>query len=300
MTTSQTKKARYYNEIQNFCTFLEKSFAANILGRFFDFWSENFLKKHRFLIIALALSILLHVLIFIFAPELKSEINSNSYLKKITRISIFREEPERRDIVTTKRRDIVTTKRRNDVTTKRRDDVTTGQRDDVTTKRRDDVTTKRRNDVTTKRRDDVTTGQRDDVTTKRRDDVTTGQRDDVTTGQRDDVTTGQRDDGTTETSDGAPKTAGELAVIPKALNPKTPDYPETLEDEGIEGTVTLELLISKDGKVMKAKVIKSDHELFSESALRAVKKYKFSPGKLADGTSADSIIEFVVKFEISL
>ena len=252
MTTSQTKKARYYNEIQNFCTFLEKSFAANILGRFFDFWSENFLKKHRFLIIALALSILLHVLIFIFAPELKSEINSNSYLKKITRISIFREEPERRDIVTTKRRDIVTTKRRNDVTTKRRDDVTTGQRDDVTT------------------------------------------------GQRDDVTTGQRDDGTTETSDGAPKTAGELAVIPKALNPKTPDYPETLEDEGIEGTVTLELLISKDGKVMKAKVIKSDHELFSESALRAVKKYKFSPGKLADGTSADSIIEFVVKFEISL
>ncbi len=89
-------------------------------------------------------------------------------------------------------------------------------------------------------------------------------------------------------------------MIPKALNPKTPDYPEVLEDEGIEGTVTLELLISKEGKVLKAKVIKSDHELFSESALKAVKKYKFSPGKLADGSETVSLIEFVVKFEISL
>ena len=52
--------------------------------------------------------------------------------------------------------------------------------------------------------------------------------------------------------------------------------------------------------MLKAKVIKSDHELFSESALKAVKKYKFSPGKLADGSSALSLIEFVVKFEISL
>ena len=51
---------------------------------------------------------------------------------------------------------------------------------------------------------------------------------------------------------------------------------------------------------MKARVLKSDHELFSESALKAVKKYRFSPGKLADGSSADSLIEFVVKFEISL
>jgi len=89
-------------------------------------------------------------------------------------------------------------------------------------------------------------------------------------------------------------------VIPKALNPKTPDYPESLEDEGVEGSVTLELLISKEGKVLKARVIKSDHELFSESALKAVKKYKFSPGKLADGSAAPSLIEFVVKFEISL
>ena len=113
-----------------------------------------------------------------------------------------------------------------------------------------------------------------------------------------------RDNGITESldhgSDSAPRRAGELAVIPKVKNPKSPPYPESLEEEGIEGSVTLELLISKEGKVLKAKVIKSDHELFSESALKTVKNYKFSPGKLKDGSAVDSLIEFVIKFEISL
>ena len=230
-------------------------------------------------------------MIFIFAPELKSEINSNDYLKKITKISIFREDIKRDDVTTERRNET----KRDDVTTKRRNDKKRGadNRNNVIPESRDNDTENtaprddnNRDNVTTERRDEKKAGaeNRDDGTTERRDDS-----------NRDDGTTGRRNDGTS-----APKTAGELAVIPKALNPKTPDYPEILEDEGIEGTVTLELLISKEGKVLKAKVIKSDHELFSESALKAVKKYKFSPGKLADGSSALSLIEFVVKFEISL
>ena len=247
---------------------MEKSFAANILHRFLGFRSENFLKKNRFFISAITLSILLHVLIFVFAPELKSEINSNSYLKKITRISIFRD-----DSNSAPNRNIEISKSRNI-------DKATGAPD-------------RNLEISKSRNIDETAGAPDrnlETSKSRNIDKTAGAPD------RDAVTPGRRDDKTT----GAPKTAGELAVIPKALNPQTPDYPESLEDEGVEGTVTLELLISKEGKVLKAKVIKSDHELFSESALKAVKKYKFSPGKLADGSSADSIIEFVVKFEISL
>ena len=266
---------------------MEKSFAANILRRFLGFRSENFLKKNRFFIIAIALSILLHVLIFVFAPELKSEINSNSYLKKITRISIFRDDSNSapdRNLETSKSRNIDKTAGapdRNLETSKSRNiDKATSAPD-------------RNVEISKSRNIDKTAGAPDrnlETSKSRNIDKTAGAPD------RDAVTPGRRDDKTT----GAPKTAGELAVIPKALNPQTPDYPESLEDEGVEGTVTLELLISKEGKVLKAKVIKSDHELFSESALKAVKKYKFSPGKLADGSSADSIIEFVVKFEISL
>ena len=239
------------------------------------------MKKHRFLIIAITLSILLHILLFIFAPELKSEINSNDYLKKITRISIFREEPKPETPKAEIKPEIP--KKR---APSRNNDKKAGAEN--------------RNNVIPESRDNDTenTAPNDNVTTERRDDKKSG------TENRNNVITGSRDNDTENTApndnSGAPKTAGELAVIPKALNPKTPDYPEVLEDEGVEGTVTLELLISKEGKVLKAKVIKSDHELFSESALKAVKKYKFSPGKLADGSAATSLIEFVVKFEISL
>ena len=202
------------------------------------------LKKHRFLIIAIALSILLHILMFIFAPELKSEINSNSYLKKITRISIF-QEPAKPESAPKQE----SAPRNN------------GRKRAI----RDNVITESRNN-------DDTGAQRNNVITESRNNDDTG----------------------------APRRAGELAVIPKALDPKTPPYPESLEDEGIEGSVTLELLISKEGKVLKAKVIKSDHELFSESALKTVKNYRFSAGKLKDGSAVDSLIEFVIKFEISL
>ena len=243
------------------------------------------MKKKRVLIVAAALSILLHVLVFVFAPELKSEINSNSYLKKITKISIF-QEPE-----STPPDD---TPRDNGITESRNPGKKRATRNNGIAESRNPVNngTPRNNEITESRNPGKTCAQRDNGIPESHNPVNNG---------------APRDNGITESrnpvNDGAPRDpvrGSALAVIPKALNPATPDYPEILEDEGVEGSVTLELLISKEGKVMKARVLKSDHELFSESALKAVKKYRFSPGKLADGSSADSLIEFVVKFEISL
>ena len=245
--------------------------------------------------IALAISILLHVLFFVFAPELKSEINSNDYLKKITKISIFREDnssaPDR-NIEKSKIRNIEKKRapNRNIEKSKSRnlDDNSAPDRNLEISKIRniENNSAPDRNVEKSESRniDDNSAPDRNlEISKIRNIDKKNG-----------------APSRNIDNNSGAPKTAGELAVIPKALNPKTPDYPESLEDEGIEGSVTLELLISKEGRVLKAKVVKSDHELFSESALRTVKKYKFSPGKLADGSSADSLIEFVIKFEISL
>ena len=232
-----------------------------------DFWQKADLKKNRFLLIAFTVSILLHALAFVFAPELKSEINPSDYIKKITQISIFREEnksaPENRNVEIPKPRNIgkkrAPENRNVEISESRNTDEKTGAPEN------------RNIEISESRNIDEKTG-----------------------------VPNRNIDNNNSAPDNTPKTAGELAVIPKALNPKTPDYPEVLEDEGVEGNVTLELLISKEGKVLKAKVIKSDHELFSESALKVVKNYKFSPGKLADGSAADSLIEFVIKFEISL
>ena len=253
-----------------------------------DFWQKADLKKNRFLLIALAVSILLHALAFVFVPELKSEINPSDYLKKITKISIVREEknsaPESRNVEISKSRNIEKKRAPNrniEISKSRNIDDKTGAPN-------------RNPEISESRNIDETTGAQNRIP-----ETSESRNIDETTGAQNRIPETSESRNIDEKA-GAPKRAGELAVIPKAINPKTPDYPEVLEDEGVEGNVTLELLISKEGKVLKAKVIKSDHELFSESALKVVKNYKFSPGKLADGSAADSLIEFVIKFEISL
>ena len=262
------------------------------------------MKKHRFLIIAILVSILLHVLLFLFAPKLKSEINSNNYLKKITKISVFQEivKPEAPKAEINSESNQKSTSRKiskKKKSQKNEEEINNSEirKEEVQNieakneqKNTENTSKPRDNEITESRYPGNTSAPRDTgITESRNPDNTSAPRNNGITGSRD-----------SDSNSGAPRRAGELAFIPKAINPKTPPYPETLEDEGVEGSVTLELLISKEGKVLKAKVIKSDHELFSESALRTVKNYKFSPGKLADGSAADSLIEFVIKFEISL
>ena len=243
------------------------------------------MKKKRFLLIAFAISILLHVLFFIFAPELKSEINSNDFMKKITKISIFQErvkpeipKAEIKSEMTQKpappktlKKEIHKKKEINNF------EIRKEERPNIESEN------EQKND------ENGSAPQNTEISESRNSDNTNAPRDNGISGSRN-----------PDSNSGAPKKAGELALIPKALNPQTPPYPESLEEEGVEGSVTLELLISKEGKVLKAKVIKSDHELFSESALKTVKNYRFSPGKLKDGSEVDSLIEFVIKFEISL
>lgn len=244
------------------------------------------MKKHRFLIIAILVSILLHVLLFLFAPKLKSEINSNNYLKKITKISVFQEivKPEAPKAEINSESNQKSTSRK--ISKKKKSQKNEEEINNSEIRKEEVQNIEAKNEQ-----------KNTENTSKPRDN-------EITESRNPDNTSAPRNNGITESrnpgDNSAPRRAGELAFIPKAINPKTPPYPETLEDEGVEGSVTLELLISKEGKVLKAKVIKSDHELFSESALRTVKNYKFSPGKLADGSAADSLIEFVIKFEISL
>ena len=278
------------------------------------------LKKKHFLLIAFAASILLHILVFIFAPELKSEINSNDYLKKITKISIFQEPesapkqesaPKNPEITKSRKikksvpRNIASdsTPRNIDISESRNIDISESRNIDISESRNPDMSESRNIDMSESRNIDISESRNIDISESRNIDISESRNIDMSESRNIDISESRNPDmseSQNPESNSAPKTAGELAVIPKAKNPKTPDYPESLEDEGIEGSVTLELLISKEGKVLKAKVIKSDHELFSESALRTVKNYKFSPGKLKDGSEVDSLIEFVIKFEISL
>lgn len=58
-------------------------------------------------------------------------------------------------------------------------------------------------------------------------------------------------------------------------------YPRMLADAGIEGQTVLQFVILPDGKVDPAsiKVINSSHEQFADASVKAVEKFRFSPGK---------------------
>ena len=81
------------------------------------------------------------------------------------------------------------------------------------------------------------------------------------------------------------------------LNPKPP-YPKSARRRGYEGTVLLRVLVTEDGKVGDIKVSKpSGHTVLDESALKAVKKWTFIPGKKA-GKDVSSWVEVPIKYQL--
>ena len=65
--------------------------------------------------------------------------------------------------------------------------------------------------------------------------------------------------------------------LPEIVEAAKPDYPDAAKKAGIEGKVFVKALIDKDGNPKKAIVIKSDAEIFNQSAIDATMKSKFTP-----------------------
>jgi len=68
-----------------------------------------------------------------------------------------------------------------------------------------------------------------------------------------------------------------------------PKYPELARRAGIEGQVVCEIVVGKDGKVKKARVVKSV-PMLDEAALSAVKTWVFTPGEQRDRKVAVKMI----------
>jgi periplasmic protein TonB len=72
-----------------------------------------------------------------------------------------------------------------------------------------------------------------------------------------------------------------LSEKPKVVKQGLPIYPELARKAGIEGRVTVEVVISTKGDVEQVKIVKG-HPMLDDAALEAAKKWKFSPGKQRD------------------
>ena len=58
-----------------------------------------------------------------------------------------------------------------------------------------------------------------------------------------------------------------------------PDYPARMRQEGIGGTVLVEFEVNTAGAVVRAAVVDCSRGEFAEPALRAVRQWRFEPGR---------------------
>lgn len=75
----------------------------------------------------------------------------------------------------------------------------------------------------------------------------------------------------------------------------TPTFPYEMSRAGINGNVTVEFIISSNGDVTQAQVVRSSHREFEVPAIQAVLKWKFKPGRRggrAVNVRASQLIEF--------
>jgi protein TonB len=74
-------------------------------------------------------------------------------------------------------------------------------------------------------------------------------------------------------------TVDQLSQGPAARVQPQPAYPYEMSRAGISGDVTVEFIISEQGDVIDARVIRSSHREFETSAMQAVLKWKFKAGR---------------------
>lgn len=74
--------------------------------------------------------------------------------------------------------------------------------------------------------------------------------------------------------------AKKIVTQPKATKRVNPRYPKSLQRKGLEGTVKLNLQVNSNGAISSIAISQSSgHTAFDQAALKAVKKWSFTPAK---------------------
>lgn len=97
-------------------------------------------------------------------------------------------------------------------------------------------------------------------------------------------------------------TAYELSEVdqpPRIIRTNDPLYPFDARRKGVQGSVTLRFIVTKEGNVVELSVVKGDPPgIFDDSALKAIVRWKFKPA-IKDGKEVDVIIVAPLKFELN-
>ena len=86
---------------------------------------------------------------------------------------------------------------------------------------------------------------------------------------------------------------------PRLQRKVNPSYPYRAKRRGVEGRVVVKFLVDKQGRVSQVSLVRAEPEgVFEESALQAVRKWRFKPGK-KDGEPVPTWVSVPIRFELS-
>jgi len=92
--------------------------------------------------------------------------------------------------------------------------------------------------------------------------------------------------------DAMPEPVGGLAAIQRNVR-----YPELPKRAGIEGMVTIEALIDRNGNVAGTRIVSGVHPVLDKEAAEAVAKTKFTPGKF-QGNAVEARLTVPIRFRL--
>ena len=94
-----------------------------------------------------------------------------------------------------------------------------------------------------------------------------------------------------------PSNKGGQTEMPKLVKMTHPVYPPEAKAAGIEGSVVLQVVITKEGNPSSVKAISSPADSLSQSATAAVKEWKWEPAKL-NGEPVEVVSDVTINFEL--
>lgn len=98
--------------------------------------------------------------------------------------------------------------------------------------------------------------------------------------------------------DGPPPDFVAYEQAPVVIKSVTPKYPELARRAGMEGTVYVRVWVTKEGKVRKVEIQKSDAEIFNQAAIEAAEQMVFTPA-VQGGSPVSVWVAMPFKFKLN-
>lgn len=87
-------------------------------------------------------------------------------------------------------------------------------------------------------------------------------------------------------------------AMPRPLKIVQPIYPAALKLDNLEGKAQVEFVVDRTGRVVQARVVSASHPGFAESALAAIKNWRFRPGAKA-GRPVNTLVQVPFEFRLN-